>query len=790
MHKRWIVLLVFASSLLLYVITLPRGLLPGDSGELIAASHTLSISHPPGYPLYTLVGNLFSRIVPFGSLAWRYNLLSAVAVSAMMALIWLMLAQLGISKAVATAVTLAVATLSSTWLQATTAEVYGFNGFLATSLLLVPLLHRRLGWRIWLLIGYLGGLSMSHHLTLIYPLAVSAVLALRMKGKPDSRCAILAVLMFILGLAMWLYIPVRSSLEPPLVWGKTHTVGGFFAHISAQGYRWRLRAFSPLARVRDFLEFFKLCLSEFGIPLCLIAAWGAFSGLRRTPALTGAFVALLILFAGHFAMYNIPDISSHIFTSLISIGVLAGIGVHEAARWFLLRRSNLVASLAVSAILIHNLIGIEPRSDEWLADDYARAICESAISACGKDCLIITSGDLSTFPILYLALTQDAQVKIYDLGASNPEIIGQQERPPSLEACAAHATRFYGSHKVAFVGLMPSRLLGKQPRICGMVSIIDKPVGTCLQPTQLKIRGLGAESRDYSSRLLSASYYLHLARWYLQQGDTLSFDEAITKATSVAYDDVGTFINAASLCLAIGKLGEALSIAYKAINVDPDFFEAHDLLANILVSTGRVNEAISEYKLALRGNPSPAMVHSNLANAYASRGDYELALEHFSRALSLDSTLINAHIGMGRVYEATHRYDDAIRSYRAARSLDPSSVNAYHAEATLYLALERYDDAVALLRKGLKTSPGEALLLADLGVIFLRRDRPDSAIFYLEQAVRKDASLLTAHGNLAVAYERMGLRQKAIAEYRAYVEMAPPGRLRQKAQDALKRLGG
>jgi hypothetical protein len=49
----------------------------GDSGELIVAGCTMGIAHPPGYPLFTMLANLIHKL-PFGSPAWRINLLSVL----------------------------------------------------------------------------------------------------------------------------------------------------------------------------------------------------------------------------------------------------------------------------------------------------------------------------------------------------------------------------------------------------------------------------------------------------------------------------------------------------------------------------------------------------------------------------------------------------------------------------------------------------------------------------------------------------------------------------------------
>ena len=51
---------------------------PGDSQELTVVVASLGLTHPTGYPLYTWVGWLFTRLWPFGEIAHRTNLLSAV----------------------------------------------------------------------------------------------------------------------------------------------------------------------------------------------------------------------------------------------------------------------------------------------------------------------------------------------------------------------------------------------------------------------------------------------------------------------------------------------------------------------------------------------------------------------------------------------------------------------------------------------------------------------------------------------------------------------------------------
>src|SRR5438552_18079247 len=62
--------------LAIYLITVSPTVNFIDSGELITALHEPGIVHPPGYPLYTLLGYVASHF-PVGEVAWRVNLFSA-----------------------------------------------------------------------------------------------------------------------------------------------------------------------------------------------------------------------------------------------------------------------------------------------------------------------------------------------------------------------------------------------------------------------------------------------------------------------------------------------------------------------------------------------------------------------------------------------------------------------------------------------------------------------------------------------------------------------------------------
>ncbi len=211
-------------ALLAYGLTLAPGVLPGDAGEFQFVPWLAGVAHPTGYPLYCVVGWVWSHLLPWGTVAWRMNLLSAVFGALAAALTYptarRFLARthpdlsLSAARLVGFLAALTFTVTPTLWSQAVQAEVYTLHALFTVALLYVCLAP---GIRLWLA-ALLFGLSLAHHSTTLLLLPGLGLYTWLEHGRAlrDLRRLAPAFLLIILPLGLYLYLPLRAPHTPYL----------------------------------------------------------------------------------------------------------------------------------------------------------------------------------------------------------------------------------------------------------------------------------------------------------------------------------------------------------------------------------------------------------------------------------------------------------------------------------------------------------------------------------------------------------------------------------------------
>ena len=217
--------------LALYVVTLAPSTAMWDASEYITAAYTLGIPHPPGNPLFVLLGRVAS-LLPIGGVAYRINLLAALS-SAAAAGVWFLVVERVVAQIVAqrwvqltggALAALLSATAFTVWNQSVVNEkVYTVSlaFFAVVSWLTVHWCDEpdgRRADRILVLIAYLIGLGYANHPAgfLVGPAVAVAVLVRRPRTLLRWKLIAAAVIALGVGLTPFAVEPIRAAHHPAL----------------------------------------------------------------------------------------------------------------------------------------------------------------------------------------------------------------------------------------------------------------------------------------------------------------------------------------------------------------------------------------------------------------------------------------------------------------------------------------------------------------------------------------------------------------------------------------------
>lgn len=231
--------MVFGIATAVYLLTLEPTASWWDCGEYIATTYKLQVGHPPGAPLFQLLGRFFS-LFAFGdvtNVAFMINVMSALSSSfTILFLFWTitMLAKKLFVRSVDEEISIPdgwavigagiVGSLSYTfsdsfWFSAVEGEVYAMSSFL-TAVVFWAILRwegvadKQHGFRWILLISYIIGLSIGVHLLnlLAIPAIVYVYYFKKYKTTPKGIALAGLISLLILAIIMYVIIPMTVSL--------------------------------------------------------------------------------------------------------------------------------------------------------------------------------------------------------------------------------------------------------------------------------------------------------------------------------------------------------------------------------------------------------------------------------------------------------------------------------------------------------------------------------------------------------------------------------------------------
>lgn len=234
-----------------------------------------------------------------------------------------------------------------------------------------------------------------------------------------------------------------------------------------------------------------------------------------------------------------------------------------------------------------------------------------------------------------------------------------------------------------------------------------------------------------------------------------------------------------------GRVQQAIACYRKAIELKPEYADAHGNLGVALRSLGRLEEARACYERALACNPGSSATHGNLAVVLSAQGKVEDAIAHCRQAIALDAANAAAHSTLGSAMAAQGRIEEARACFEKAVELQPGLAELQLNLGRALRMLGRLDEALAAARRAIELDPAVARSHCELAVALGELGMIDEAMAALDKAVALDPGYHAAHSSMLFYsyYSRLDAgaiftRHRRWAERYEPVPQSPPRRPR------------
>ncbi len=462
----------FVFPLAVYFYTAAPGPFWEDSATFSMAAATLSIPHSPSFPLWVLIGKLFSWLIPHNP-ARATNLMCGFFGAAGVVLFYLCVKKvlmdifitppqssptgeekmpgvLAVNPAIATLTALGAALVfafsQTVWLQAVRAEVYSVQLVLTLSVLLIALFLdvAERPTQYFLLAAFLWGLSAAIHPLL----SISVLPGLLIFGcfKSANWKKEMSKWSWVIGLVMlaamvYLFLPIRSAQDPYLSWNQPDNWERFWAAVTrSSSWNDSIASTSSHVSYPNMMRMTVFMLSEYSLVFWGLVVYGILTLAHHIPRVgLGIFVLMLsnflvTLWAAEFSSWNLDLLGYLSFGAGVAV-LSAAAGLLRFAAWLSGRLPRLSPKIGWAAPVLALAIGLYVAEKNWARADlhesrWPQKIAEESLRSLPPNAVVFYSSDRLLTAALYQqgALGQRPDVAILLTNVFFQPLLAEQTR--------------------------------------------------------------------------------------------------------------------------------------------------------------------------------------------------------------------------------------------------------------------------------------------------------------------------------------------------------------------------
>lgn len=216
-----------------------------------------------------------------------------------------------------------------------------------------------------------------------------------------------------------------------------------------------------------------------------------------------------------------------------------------------------------------------------------------------------------------------------------------------------------------------------------------------------------------------------------------------------------------------GQTADAIREYEHAVAFNPAEPLPHLRLAAYDIRNGRLDKAVAQLKTVLNLSPQNFQAHYLLALVYSTQRKYDLAALEYEGILKTasknDPDNLEIYTYLAQLYFSQNKYTEAIAQFNHIIELQPDNVSANYLLGSAYLEIKQYSKAKALFQKVLTLEPGQDGALNSLAYMYAQDGTNlDEALKMVRKAVAIDSSNGAYYDTLGWVLFKKGMNTEAL----------------------------
>ena len=222
-----------------------------------------------------------------------------------------------------------------------------------------------------------------------------------------------------------------------------------------------------------------------------------------------------------------------------------------------------------------------------------------------------------------------------------------------------------------------------------------------------------------------------------------------------------------------GLLREAQTIYEQIIKMQPNHFDALDLLATIAAQTKNFEKAVDLWSKAIKSNPNDAATYSNQGLALHELNRFESAIASYDQAVKLKPDFAQAYYNRGNALKELKQFKSAIASYDQALKIKPDFVKVYYNRGNALKELKQFDEAIINYNKAISLKPDNAEAYNNLGFLLDELKQFDQAMVHYHKAISIKPDFAEAYNNLGGVLSELKRYNEALTHFNQSIKINP-----------------